>query len=208
MPQRKIAEAMITAGIPFAEPEQGGPCLNSYTPGFLRDRGIIGKAGIGMPAFEKKVIETHERQIAGHVTFFFQRTTEAENFIKAWDETAESIKRHRAYEELSDAERKTTDAPRPLPDISAEVVAQVLCIHAANTENRRKLMFVNAPICDTLTGNFEQGETKGGAKECATGLAIGEATGGGKIWSTDLPNVSADPTKPDRAKLKLHNRIK
>ncbi len=89
---RKLAEAMITAGLPFAptSQEKCSPCLNTYTPGMLRDRGHI-QGGIEAKAFEVKVLELAGKGITGQPTFFFERTGNAESFVKAWDDTASPL---------------------------------------------------------------------------------------------------------------------
>lgn len=190
---------MITAGIPLASGEEGGPCINEYTPGLLRDKRIIGANPIGPTEFERKVLETAERRIVGSVTFFFERTAEADRFIEAWDKTTDAIRAHREYEAMSDADRAQVDAPPALPSIPAEVVAQVLSIHANNLKTIAGLPFVNAPICNTLTGKYTQGTAKDGkTSECSTGVPMGETKGAGKVWSTDLSNEG-------RANMKLNS---
>lgn len=196
MPNAKLALGMVTAGIPFAEPEDGGPALNYYTPGLLRDRRLIGQQGIGPIEFELKVIETAERGIAGSVVYFFQRTREAENFIEAWDKISDTIRRIREWETLTDAERAELDPPPKIPDIPIEVIAQVLCIHANNEERAKKLPFVNAPICNAVAGKSSPG------KETATGVMAGVTEGAGQTWSTNLNDA-------DRAKIGLrHKKIR
>lgn len=203
MPNAQLAQAAITAGIPFASPEEGGPCRNEYTPGFLRDRRIIGENGVELRELELRVLETAERGIAGHVTYFFERTPEAESFIKAWDTISETIRLRTEYDSLTNEERACLDKPPELPVISNEIIAQVLCIHANNMRSIVKLPFVHSPVCNTLAG-----KSTGERKATSTGVMTGNTAGAGKIWSTDLPNTAA-PDKPSRESIGIkHTKIR
>lgn len=195
MPNRKLAEGMITAGIPFDK--ENGPCLNFYTPVFLRSKRIIGDNPVTPEAFERKVIETAEMGIHGNVVYFFERTREAENFIKEWDKTADTIRLHRQWDEFTDEEKSTQEQPPPLPNIGADIIAQVLCMHANNLKAIGDLPFINSPVCNTLAGKYVPGKTK----RTSTGVPAGETSGAGKIWSTGLDNIT-------RSAMKLHQKIK
>lgn len=203
MPNRKLAEAMITAGIPFAsrEEEEYTPTMNQYTPGLLRDKRIIGGNPISPKKFEEAVLETADRKIQGSVTFFFRRTKEAEDCVAAWDKTADLIRQYRQRESFTPEEMALLDPLPPLPSHSAEVIAEVLCMHANNLKAIQDLVFINPPVCNTLSGEFYQGESKGGEKLTSTGVPIGETTGGGRTWSTSLGNA-------DRARIGLHPKIR
>ncbi len=205
MPNRRLAEGMITAGIPFATPDEGGPCLNYYTQGLLKDRGWA-KGPLPNKAFEERVLavaQSGATNAAGHVVFFFERTAEAQSFVKAWDATAELVKQHHEWETMPPEERAKQDkAPDPIPNISAEVIAQVLCLHANNMKLLPQIIFSRAPICNLIEGEFKGAERPPGAsKECATGVPIGTTEGSGPAWSTDLDDAT-------RAKMELHPRIK
>lgn len=203
MPNVKLAEAAITAGIPFASYEEGGPCRNEYTAGFLRSRRIIGENPINVREFERIVIDTAERGIAGHVTYFFERTPDAQAFISAWDKTSEAIRLNREYDALSPELRAQLEKPPALPSISNEIIAQVLCIHANNLKQMEKLPFIHSPVCNTLAGSIS-----GERKKTSTGVMTGNTSGAGKIWSTDLPNTAPDG-KPSREAIKLgHNKLR
>lgn len=216
MPNRKIAEAMITAGIQFARPEDEpfSPCINEYTPGWLRDRKVIGSNGMSPKVMEITVLDVAERGVrlaemgknenecCGSVTYFFQRTKEAEDFIEAWDAMSELIQGHKERESMDDATRANVDAPRAVPAISAVLVAQVLCMHANNLKTIAKLPFVNAPICNTLGERKKVSPERGKIYEDAKpGRGWGETSGAGKVWSTSLNNQ-------DRLELKLHPKIR
>lgn len=207
MPNIKLAHAMITAGIPLDFTE--GPTANFYTPGLLRDRRIMGDAPIGLAEFERRVLDMAESGKPGAVTFFFERTREAEDFIKAWDETTESIKKHREREKMSEEEKAENDAPPPLPKIDAVTCAKVLCMHAHNAETTTKLPFVNPPLCNTLGGKFVPKINRLGDNQVMDGgVTSGERTGAGKIWSVNLPDEDSNPDNPDRGKMGLHPRIR
>lgn len=219
VPNRKMGEAMVTAGIPFDKDQ--GPAINSYTPGFLRDRRIISAAGIGTYRFEQLVIETAERgarlaemgknenECTGSVTYVFERTKEAESFIAAWDAMAELIRGHREWEKLSDDEKAESTPPQAMPVISAEVVAKVLCMHANNLGLIAKLPYVNAPICNALGGKTKTNPERGGIyEEAKGGRGWGETTGAGKVWSTNLRDDDPDPNVCDRKKMGLHPKIR
>ncbi len=215
MPNLRLAHAMITAGIPLASGEDGGPATNYYTPGLLRDRRVIPADTLGRPIgvkpeeFERRVLEMAEAGRAGAVTFFFQRTREAENFIKIWDETAEAIKLHREREKMTDEEKTQLDPLPKLPEIHADFVARVLCIHANNAETCARLPFVNPPLCNTLAGKFVPAVNRLGDHQVMDGgVTSGERTGAGKIWSVNLPDHDPNPDNPDRGKMKLHPRIR
>lgn len=203
MPNRKLAEAMISAGIPFANHDEGGPCQNHYTPALLRDRGWA-KGDLPPKAFEERVLAVAQSgavNAAGTVVFLFERSAEAEALIKAWDETAQAVRLAREWAGMPPEQKAMVQPPPALPDLSASIVAQVLCLHANNMKLMPQIIFSRAPICNMMEADFHQGESKGGAHVTSTGVSIGETTGSGKAWSTDLDNDK-------RAKMGLHPRIK
>jgi len=196
MPNGAIAAGMITAGIPLDQ--ETGPALNNYTPALLRDRGYI-KPGetVSYEQFEHRVLVAVDEGTLGSVCYFFTRTKEGEDFIKRWDEVFDLIKAHRAYEELSESDRKELDPPKPLPVHDAKTIAEILCVHVHNANAVKRLAFVKAPICNALLGAHE-----GGGKATSTGVMTGTTKGQGKVWSTDLSNE-------DRRKMGLkHDRIR
>lgn len=193
MPNRALAMGLVSAGATFAKGEEGGPCINVYTPDFLRSKGVISE-GVTELEFERAAILAEARGIIGNVTFFFERNALAEGFVKAWDATSDAIRANREYAALDAETQRTHDKPAALPDVPTEIVAQVLCMHANNLKSLKGIERSNPPVCSTLKGAYDGGKP---GKETSTGVCTGRLTGAGKIWSTNLSNA-------DRAKLKIH----
>ncbi len=189
MPHRQIAQGLLTIGCTL------DGIQNEYTAGFLRNNGALPLTGVSEKAFEEAVIKTAKMGVMGSVTFFFTRTDKASNFIKAYDETAELIRLHREWEQLDDEGRKDKQEPPPLPQHSDEVIAQVLCIHAANARQIPKIVLSAPPVCNTLKGTTQK------SGETSTGVTAGTTTGSGKVWGVMMSNE-------DRTgHMKLHHRI-
>lgn len=139
---RKLAEALAVAGCRWAAREDGGPTMNTYTSGFLRDRRLMSSNPVSLAIFEKAAKDAVERRIPGIVTYFFVRDDTFYRAEEAWQKTCIEM----ARAELA------AEAPN-LPDISPEVVAQVLCVYANSMKHLRDAPFVNPPWVSTLGGS-------------------------------------------------------
>lgn len=197
---KKLAEALITAGCTLAGREHSGPTINTYTPNLLRDKGVI-KGGVTHQAFEIAVLGAVERKIPGAVSFLFERNAVLDRCIKAFDAIERKIKASRQWEKMDAIQRQEHPemAPPAMPDISEETVIQVLCLHRDNMRGMEALMFANPAICSVV-----QAEREGWKDEnaTATGMPSGKMTGSAKVWSVNLNNADR------RQKLHIHDRIK
>ncbi len=168
---KQLAHALAVAGCRFAESEDGGPVMNTYTPGFLRDRRLIGNNPISIREFERAAEDAAAKRIPGIVTYFFERDDVFYRAEAAWQKMCEEISNAKI-------ERR---APA-LPDISEEVVAQIMCIAAHGLKAINDAPFLTVPWVSTIAGaeSFDE-DTR--ARSFA---------GSGKAWPL---NISAEGRK-------------
>ena len=159
---RKLAEALALAGCKWASREEGGPTLNIYTAGFLRDRRLMSSHPVPIQGFEKAAKEAEARKIPGIVTYFFERDETFQRAEKAWQDCCIEL-----------ARAKLASEPPNVPDIPPEVVAQVICIAAYSAEGFKNAPFVNPAWVTTMSGS---------RKEDPKSKAAYTIEGTGKAW--------------------------
>lgn len=159
---RKLAEALALAGCSWASEEDGGPTRNIYTAGFLRDRKLLPNEQVTLAKFEQAAKSAESRRVPGIVSYYFVRDKTFRDAEGAWQAVALEIQRAELASE-----------PPKLPDISAEVVAQVLCIAANSAKHLADAPFLNPAWVTTLSGTKTKSDTS------ESGFSI---SGTGKAW--------------------------
>ncbi len=176
MPNEQLAFALAICGVEFAGIEEGGPAVNSYSQGFLRQHHFRARfTGMSLTEAAQLCVKMG---IHGNVTYLFRRSAISEEVIKAWDEMAQERRN-------ADAENR---APG-MPTISPTAMAQVLFVAANSVEEFRKVPFVNrmGQVASTMEGSSRSeaitrdGEALPGQRE------IQEHSG--KVWSIFGKNV-------------------
>lgn len=126
---KQLAEAWFNDGGAFA-PQPAGPCQNFYTAEFLRGRGI----GIGQP-LETAARLAVQQKTPGKVIYYLVRGEHLSRFLKAWDS---------ADQEQVDA--ASAGRPPAVPEISTEIVAQVLHARSVNAKLFAEFPWYNEAI--------------------------------------------------------------
>lgn len=158
---RQLAFALLTAGCELLPREEGGPAVNVYTVGVLRQR----KVGTGK-TLEAAALEAHQREIPGHVKYLFLRNELLERCVKKWDWTVNAIRM--AREEGVDP---------VLDDIKEEHIIQTMCVAANNQKAFAKIAFIRRPLCSDIDAKVEETEVPGKPGRKTT------ITGKGRIWT-------------------------
>lgn len=196
---RRLAEALITAGCTLAPREKNGPSMNIYTAGKLRDLRIV-KPDHRLTEKELEIytLQAVDRKKEGDVFVLFEQNAMLGRCIKAFDDIEETIKLSREWEKMDDGERLENEKlkPGPIPDIPEEVVMQVLSLHSETRKAWPKIAWANPALCSTVAGDFVPS-----GDETRTGVPAGTHKGkSARVWSIHLNNE-------DRAHMKLHPRI-
>lgn len=166
---KPLAFSLLLAGCTLAPAEQGGPAINRYTIGFVRNR----RDCQGMH-LEEAAKDLYTRKIEGHVSWLFVKNATFDKAINAWEEIVDKL-RQAASQEIE---------PK-LPDIPTEVVMQVLCIRQNSVEEFNKLAFVNrmSQWASTAHATLRDEPMKDNKGETMPGLKKTVAKGGGLEWS-------------------------
>ncbi len=170
MPNEQLAFALAVCGVEFAGIEEGGPAVNSYSAGFLRQHHFKARfTGMSLTEAAQLCVKLG---IHGNVTYLFRRSAISEDVIKAWDGMAQ--------ERRDSAEEGR--APE-MPTISPTAMAQVLFVAANSTEEFRKVPFINrmAQVASTMDGTARTEAIMSGGEALPGQREIREASG--KVWS-------------------------
>lgn len=183
---RQLAFALACAGCHFAPLANDGPAVNTYTLGFLREprqKRLVG--GLDIESAGKKLIEMG---IPGHVTYCFIRDAVFEEAMAAWDEVVA---------EFQEAAHDRRDPS--LPEVSAKVVAQVLCVAVNSQDEFAKVPFVNKmrQLVSTVTSSTKQvpipdKSSSGEANKPAPRTVV---SGKGKVWTIGASKALKDHLK-------------
>lgn len=168
-PNKALAFSLLLAGCKLAPAEQGGPAINRYTVGFVRDRRDC--AGMHIEEAAKWL---YAKKVPGHVSWLFVRDAIFNRAIGAWDAEVDKMR-----------VAKDTGEPYSAPDISPEIVMQVLCVRQNSVEAFNTLAFANrmSQIASTSTVSFSTEALKDDRGNTMPGLEKKHAKGSGKEWS-------------------------
>lgn len=193
---RRIAMAMIHAGVRLAPKDEGGPVVNSYTPSFLRSVGILPQKSVSLLEFERGVIEAKRRKIHGTITYLFVRDARFLEFWNEWKRCERIARAASTVDKVPDFGKVT----RTVEELTREAY-----IRATNEQRiERELPWTQDCTCDATTlkhtpETFDLPQAQLDKLKEAYGGSIpfGETTGSGKRWTLGLSNEA-------RAALGIH----
>ncbi len=196
--------AMLHSGCRLAPKEEGGPVMNSYTPGFLRSVGLLPANSVDPDVFELAVREAVRRRQRGTITYLFLRDARFEEFAKTWKPLV-GLAKAAAMESKKTGTKVLPDFP-PVRRTVEELTTEAYMRLWNEQEYDRELPWLQEAWCDASNTEFEPSDfdlPPDQAAELADRYGgktpFGTYTITGARWTLGLSNE-------DRAKLGIHPR--
>lgn len=169
-PNRELARALAIAGVPFAPQKFGGPAVNTYSLGFVRQPRFKGRfAGKNLTDSAADCVAA---KIHGDVTYRFVRGPLLDEVIAVWDAMAK------------ERTQATADGRDPqMPSIPTAAIVQTLFVAANSEDEFRKVPFVNRmmQLASTMDGKSSDEPIEQNGKELPGRRTNVE--GAGRVWS-------------------------
>lgn len=167
-PNKALAFSLLLAGCALAPADQGGPAINRYTLGLVRNRRDC--EGMNL---DEAAQYLYAKRVPGHVSWLFVRDDIFHRAIEAWENRVKAFR-----------EEKNSGVPMVLPDIDPEVVMEVLCVRQNSVDAFNSLAFLNpnSQIVSTAKTSSRSEPMKDEHGQTMEGLEKTFITGNVKEW--------------------------